>query len=221
MASRRSRERRLNIDDLFKEGCGPELPPALLRRVAVHEASHIVACIATDGKPHSGRILNRGQTGGDARVEFDEIHLWTLDRLETHLVVLLGGLFTEKVVLGAVSAGAGGTNESDLAICTSILGGAFTSTPLSGGLVYRCTAGDALVECDSEVANKVDARLKFVERRATALIARHKRSVLRIAEAFMTQRYLSGDDAERLFHAVRPSRTRRKRSVHLLEGASA
>jgi len=214
-AARRAARREgrpLNIDDLVKEGSGPALPPAVLRRVAVHEAGHIVACIATGGKPHSARILNRGQTGGDARVEFDENHVWTLDRLETHLVVLLGGLCAEKVVLGAASAGAGGTSESDLAICTSILGAAFTSTPLIGGLVYRCTAGDALarVEHDSELANEVDARLKLIERRATALIARHKRSVLRIAEALAAQRYLSGDDAKRLFRATRPSPTRSK-----------
>ncbi|WP_431203199.1 AAA family ATPase [Bradyrhizobium betae] len=83
--------RPLNVDDLVREGSGPALPQTVLRRVAVHEAGHVVASIATGGKPLSARILNRGQIGGDARLNFEESHVWTLDRLENHIIFLLGG----------------------------------------------------------------------------------------------------------------------------------
>jgi hypothetical protein len=199
--------RPLNMDDLVKEGSGPALPQAVLRRVAVHEAGHMVTCIAKGGKPLSARILNRGQIGGDARLNFDENHVWTLDRLETHIVFLLGGLCAEKVVLGSASTGAGGAQMSDLAICTSLLAAAFTSTPLLGGLVYRCADGEALamVSKDAALAKQVDGRLKMLERRATEIVTRHAAAVVRIADALMARRYVSGDEARDLFRAERPS----------------
>jgi hypothetical protein len=200
--------RPLNMDDLVTEGGGPALPQAVLRRVAVHEAGHMVACIATGGKPLSARILNRGQIGGDARLNFEESHVWTLDRLENHIVFLLGGLTAEKVILGSASTGAGGTQLSDLAISTSLLAAAFTSTPLLGGLVYRCADREALamVGRDTGLAKQVDDRLKMLERRATGIVTRHAAAVVRIADALVARRYVSGDEARDLFRGRAPVR---------------
>lgn len=193
--------RPLNVDDLVREGSGPALPQTVLRRIAVHEAGHMVACFATGGKPLSARILNRGHIGGDARLNFEENQVWTLDRLENHIVFLLGGLCAEKVILGSVSTGAGGTQRSDLAICTSLLAAAFTSTPLLGRLVYRCADGEALamVSRDAALAKQVDDRLKMLERRATGIVTRHAAAVVRIADALVARRYVSGDEAKDLF----------------------
>ncbi|MBJ7402721.1 MAG: AAA family ATPase [Bradyrhizobium sp.] len=193
--------RPLNVDDLVREGSGPALPQTVLRRIAVHEAGHMVACFATGGKPLSARILNRGHIGGDARLNFEENQVWTLDRLENHIVFLLGGLCAEKVILGSVSTGAGGTQRSDLAICTSLLAAAFTSTPLLGRLVYRCADGEALamVSRDAALAKQVDDRLKMLERRATGIVMRHAAAVVRIADALVARRYVSGDEAKDLF----------------------
>lgn len=106
-------------------------------------------------------------------------------------------------MLGSASTGAGGTPMSDLAICTAHLAAAFTSTPLLGGLVYRCIEGEALamVRNDAALAKQVDTRLKMLERRATRIVTRHATAVVRIADALLARRYLTGEEALDLFRA--------------------
>jgi hypothetical protein len=84
---------------------------------------------------------------------------------------------------------------------------AHTSTPLLGRLVYRSADSEALamVRDDPALAKAIDRQLQRLERRATALVTRHARAVIRIADALMIRRYLTGEETSDFFRAARPS----------------
>ena len=96
----------------------PEWPADVRRRVAYHESGHAIALLALGiGEP---KALSIGGTGGLAESDLGEMRAITRSHLEKFLVVLLAGRAAEQLAFGEATAGAGGSDESDLGRATAL-----------------------------------------------------------------------------------------------------
>lgn len=120
----RGRARRANrsIDlsdllDAVRNG-QPEWPADVRRRVAYHEAGHAVALLALGlAEP---KALSIGGAGGLAETDPGGMRAITRTHLERFLVALLAGRAAEQLTFGEATAGAGGSEESDLGRATAL-----------------------------------------------------------------------------------------------------
>jgi cell division protease FtsH len=119
-------------------GGEPEWSAEVRRCVAFHEAGHAVALLALDlAEPTA---LSIGGTGGLAESGLGEIQAQTRSHLETILIALLAGRAAEQLIFGEATAGAGGSEDSDLARATQLVTDLETSYGL-GSLGLICIAG--------------------------------------------------------------------------------
>ena len=112
--------RQLELADLLAavRSGEPEWPADVRRRVAYHEAGHAIALLALGiGEP---KALSIGGTGGFAESDLGEMRAITRSHLEKFLVVLLAGRAAEQLAFGEATAGAGGSDESDLGRATAL-----------------------------------------------------------------------------------------------------
>ena len=103
--------------DVIRDGA-PEVPLSVRKRLGYHEAGHAIASLAL----RTGKVLSLsiGSDGGLTRSEPDEMQVQTRAALEHYLVILLAGRAAEELVFGEATAGAGGSENSDLARATWI-----------------------------------------------------------------------------------------------------
>ena len=96
----------------------PAWPADVRRRVAYHEAGHAIAFLALGiAEP---KALSIGGTGGLAESDLGEMRAMTRSHLEKYLVALLAGRAAEQLTFGEATAGAGGSDESDLGRATML-----------------------------------------------------------------------------------------------------
>jgi cell division protease FtsH len=96
----------------------PEWPADVRRRVAYHEAGHAIAFLALGiAEP---KALSIGGTGGLAESHPGEMCAMTRSHLHKFLVALLAGRAAEQIIFGEATAGAGGSEESDLGRATAL-----------------------------------------------------------------------------------------------------
>lgn len=110
----------VRVQDLLKavRNGEPEWPADVRRRVAYHESGHAIALLALGiGEP---KALSIGGTGGLAESDLGEMRAITRSHLEKFLVVLLAGRAAEQLTFGEATAGAGGSDESDLGRATAL-----------------------------------------------------------------------------------------------------
>ncbi|MCA1536714.1 AAA family ATPase [Bradyrhizobium sp. NBAIM03] len=98
------------------------VPPAALKRIAIHEAGHVVVAIAAGvGRVRSVRIGGRQGAGGVTSIDPASSDLVTRQSIEKQVVGILAGRAAEIVLLGDPSAGSGGDERSDLALATRLV----------------------------------------------------------------------------------------------------
>ena len=137
----RTAARALDLADLLDavRGGEPDLPADVRRRVAHHEAGHAVALLALGiAEP---KALSIGAGGGLAESDLGEIQAQTRPHLEKYLVALLAGRAAEQLVFGEATAGAGGSENSDLARATQLATRIETAYGL-GSLGLVCIPGE-------------------------------------------------------------------------------
>jgi cell division protease FtsH len=196
-AARRAR-RPLAYADLetLLAGTRPPKPPAMRRRIAVHEAGHVLA-----------RLLHRVGTitlvtieglDGQGFVEsiMDDDAVDTQERCLAMLGVYLAGRAAEQVVFGTMLSGSGGSERSDLARATALAYameaslGFGTEMPL----LYRDIADQhAALRFDPGLARRVNARLETAEADVGRLIRRNRRRLDTIAETLLRHGTLEGE----------------------------
>ncbi|SFY33702.1 Peptidase family M41 [Paracoccus pantotrophus] len=116
-AAARGQKRAMTLDDL-RQVFRITHDPAIDRRVALHECGHAITCAALRLGPVRRVFLGRDGGGGTV-FDADAKH-GVLTDMQDRLVQLLAGRAAERLVLGDVSAGAGGSADSDLAQATMI-----------------------------------------------------------------------------------------------------
>ncbi|MEX6508643.1 AAA family ATPase [Jiella sp. M17.18] len=115
----RAASRDVSAADLMAAAVPPDTrPEAVRRRIAVHEAGHATAVLRQGRVPNSLSIACAG--GGRVVHEREQTEL-VLSELRAQLAVHLAGRAAEEIVLGAVSAGAGGVDASDLGQATKLV----------------------------------------------------------------------------------------------------
>jgi ATP-dependent Zn protease len=136
----RSQRRALTFQDVFLEivGTFPDPADPVTQRAAVHEAGHAV--LITMQAPHRPPLIALGQDramNGFATYVTDSRIAATRAVVDDVLVMLMGGRAAEEVMFGSVSAGAGGSADSDLAKATKLAVRAESSFGLGDtGLVW-------------------------------------------------------------------------------------
>lgn len=154
-----------------------------LRRVAVHEAGHVVAAFAQGDVPFFASVVSAWGTQGSVSYDPKRSTVFTTDTLRAQLTRLLAGRAAEEVVLGSVSTGSGGGPRSDLALATglavTIAGTSGLTTLLYDQSPDRRTVADILSCAYAET---------------TKIVVRHERSLAALASLLVDRRVLLRSD---------------------------
>ena len=191
--ARRSR-RPLRIEDLEAAiaTLRPPATPGIRWRIAVHESGHaIVAHTLGRGRP---RFMALSGSGGSVErdcVSDDQ----TRDAFDAELACILAGRAAERLMLGSVSAGAGGAADSDLARASA----AACAMELSFGLgqcpVWITTPDRAIFRLPDDAALKrvVEARLLAAEATALDILRDRQGTLTALAKALLSRGFLDAD----------------------------
>lgn len=173
----------------------PRLVAPDLRRLAIHEAGHILAAHVL-GRPRPIRAWIGPQGAGvTAPVEAS----YTAATAHAELAALLAGREAERAVLGDVSSGAGaGGAESDLAKATLLAASIATEwhleTPADAAPLWRTAERHVAAPdwSDRRAADAVDRLLAAAQARAADLVRRHPGHLTYITDALLRDRDLDG-----------------------------
>ncbi len=193
--ARRAR-RQLVFSDVFDllATARPERSQALRWCMAVHEAGHAVARLVLD----LGRITSigiDGPAGGYTQGKTATTETETEAVFNGLLAVSLAGRAAEEKLLGCVSAGAGGSPDSDMGKATTLA--LAMETELGFGetwpLLYRQADNQTtLLAYNPLLAEEVNARLEAAYARARELIRRNEDAIRFLADALMRHDTLEG-----------------------------
>lgn len=164
--------------------------PRILWRVALHEAGHAVVTVA----------LGLGQiTRMTLTVHKGEIHHRRaaseslLADIEADICCDLAGRAAERLVLGTISAGAGGPVQSDLAMATVRALKIETAYGLGMDGPVWMEAPPAQMLQNSHLRDRVRQRIDHAEKRAGKILAAHRSALEALARELMAERSLGGD----------------------------
>lgn len=162
--------------------------PNLLWRMALHEAGHAVVGAALGlGAINSMKITAQG---GEIRRRIVPTELLLSD-IEALICYDLAGRAAERLVLGTISAGAGGPEQSDLAIATDRALKIETTYGLGvDGPVWLDAPGTLLLQ-NNHLRGRVRQRLDRAELRAGKILAQHRKTLEALAEALLAERSLN------------------------------
>lgn len=204
-ARRRARagKRGLSVDDLVAEVRGPGgRVPEALRVSAVHEAGHAVAlAVLAPGRLLSATIRETEWTLGAVQAQPDD-GLPTRDGLMVRLAVLLAGRAAEELLLGEVSANAGGGENSDLAKATSLAASMLTAYGLDDqiGLLWLGEATphnlDILMRLRPGLEQRVQAILNDAYARSREIVEGTRGTVQAVADLLLERETLTGAEVE-------------------------
>lgn len=208
----RSESRAMVLDDLIAEvrGTSAATPHDWLRRFAVHEAGHVLAIL--HDRPEDLTMVTVRQTarsGGGILTSNDDRRPITPPELECNLILLLAGRAAEEVILGSVSAGAGGSETSDLARATALATAASTAWGLTGdGLLWQGipepTTVGSMLALRPDLAQGVKTKLADAYSAAKGLVTRHRDLVEKIADHLVEHETLDGNDVRALAGMTTP-----------------
>lgn len=202
----RREKRALTYDDIESLLTGAKQPRSgtLLRRIAIHEAGHVVCRlhlrlgaiieITIDG-PDGGHTM--GTASQDEQTE---------ELLTTILVATLAGRAAEEEILGSATLNSGGSERSDLAFGTKL---ALDMETIYGfgrkwPLLYRkADSGIAGLGSDRDLAERVNARLASAYRTARAIVRTQKAAIDFLATVLLGEESLEGQELDAVLDQVR------------------
>lgn len=202
--------RPINIQDLLDavRNGQSEWPADVRRRVAYHEAGHAIAFLALGiAEP---KALSIGGTGGLAESDLGEMRAITRSHLEKFLVALLAGRAAEQLTFGEATAGAGGSDDSDLGRATMLATrletdyglGTFGLVCIPGG-----SSGRDLLLLDT-LRSAVGGTIDRAYATALELLGRNQHALEALAAALFAAGYLDRTDIQAiLVHSPLVSQT--------------
>jgi len=202
----RKHKRPLRSEDLLAvlEENTTGIRPNLRRRMAIHEAGHGTAAVLLQvSRNVSISLLHHGLR--TPVTYFDpEVEAVTLDVIERRIAVALAGRAAEQVLLGDVTAGAGGPDTSDLAVANRMAFQAVAAWGISRPDAlqwYGDCPPEQLLAVRPDLADEVHGLLQRAYTRALELIERHRDRVQAIADALLHKRVLTHEDIAALLEA--------------------
>ncbi|WP_232419310.1 AAA family ATPase [Paracoccus sp. N5] len=199
-ATARGQKRAMTLDDL-RQVFVLDHDPAIDRRVALHECGHAIACAALRLGPVRRIFLGRDGDGGTV-FDADAKH-GLLSDLQDRLVQMLAGRAAERLILGDVSAGAGGSADSDLARATMIATSIQTRYGLGAQGPVWTADPDTLIALDPDVLFRVRRELEAAEKRAAQILSTHRSLLEEMAETLMASRDMDRTEAQDWLARVR------------------
>ena len=200
----RSEGRAIRLQDLLLQVAPPLLlSDADLWRIAVHEAAHAV--VAT--QVGAGEVVSLILGAKGARVNFlEEDGLTTRESNRLLILRKLAGRAGEEVIIGSVSAGAGGGADSDLGSTTALIAASHLSHGLGPSLASIAKPDDALA-----VALRSPALLSMIDREmkehysiAIELVKKHDNEIVLVAKALIEERMLSSQRFQEILQSAVP-----------------
>ena len=176
----------------------------VLWRIALHEAGHAVAGAALGLGATQSIVIT--QNGGQIQRRHTPTESLLSD-IEAAITYSLAGRAAEKLVLGEVSAGAGGAEASDLALATRAALQLETTLGLGfEGLVWNA-ASDAKHLQTPAIHNRVRQRLVRAEQRAVTLLAQHRDILEGLARDLVEKRTMQESDIHHWLQEISDSAT--------------
>jgi hypothetical protein len=173
----------------------PELSIDFRRRLATHEAGHAVAMLAFGERDPVALLI--GGDGGLAQSEVTELRAYTREHLDNHIVMLLAGRAAEELVFGNCTAGAGGSERSDLGLATELAIDLETTLGLGrSGLVRLPTDSARDLILHQHLHDAVQATLDAAYVRALDVLAANRPTLEALADALFEAGYLDRAEIE-------------------------
>lgn len=187
-------------------GSRPARSPSMRRRMAIHEAGHVVARLAYDLGAVTLVTIDGRDGHGFVESIVDEASVQTEDRLAYLIQVYLAGRAAELAVCGEALAGSGGSGKSDLARASALAYALEASLGYGGTmpLLYR-DPDDYIAEIrfDPDLAARVNARLEAAHRAVTSLIRNNLDALHRLANTLIRHGTLEGDGLDEVLAVVK------------------
>ena len=178
-----------------------EADQALDWRIALHECGHAIVATALALGPVTRIMLE--PLGGET-VTQNRRNQSLLRDVHAGIACLMAGRAAERLVLGEISAGAGGSRQSDLARATNMALQIDHQMGLGAyGPVWRGDA-DGLALHDPAQRQRVQQRLLNAETLATRILQRHQPELEIMAKALMEDRELVGKRLEEMLESITP-----------------
>jgi cell division protease FtsH len=183
----------------------PTISPEKRRRIAVHEAGHVLARILLGLGELTAVTIDTASGGFTESTSPDDL-VDTAEQCEHYLLVTMAGRAAEQVVYGSTLSGSGGFAHSDLAKATQLA----TAMEVSLGfgkrlpLLYRDPDHwQAMIRQDRELALHVHRRLDRAEAAARKLVRCHRSQLEMIADELEARGTLEGPELAALVKRVR------------------
>ncbi|MBU2935131.1 MULTISPECIES: AAA family ATPase [Pacificibacter] len=173
----------------------------LLWRIAVHEAGHAIIAAALNLGPVTS--LRVSPDGGQVTCQFKPNESLLSD-FEAQIAYSLAGRAAERLVLGDISAGAGGSETSDLALATKAAIQIETTLGLGeGGALWHAKPNEAL-RATTRLRARLRHRLDHAEQRATTLLTEYRDQLEALARELLHQRSMRAAEIEPWLRDVTP-----------------
>lgn len=175
-------------------GHRPPVPYDVRWRLAIHESGHAVVHHALRLGAIMGLTID-AKDGGHNAVTFATNAPDTEAWYERLLAMLMAGRAAELIVLKTVSAGSGGTEESDLARATRVALDMEQALGFGGRhpLLYLGHKDPtAILSRDADLAERVHRRLEFAQAHATEVILKNRRAFDRLVRELFDAQALDG-----------------------------
>jgi ATP-dependent Zn protease len=204
----RREQRQLCYADLDRlvSSSRPMFPPQKRRRIAVHEAGHVLARILLDVGALFVVTIDGQEGDGFTEATLPDDVIDTIERCEHYLQVQMAGRAAEQVVYRSALSGSGGSARSDLAKATQIAAVMETSLGFGGRrplLYHDPDHWQSMIRQDARLAQRVSARLERAEKLARKLVRRNRDRLDMIADELAARGTLEGPDLATLVERVR------------------
>ncbi|WP_137134463.1 ATP-dependent Zn protease [Rhizobium sp. FKY42] len=173
----------------------PQLPYDLRWRFAIHEAGHAVVHHALRLGPIHGLNIDTPSGGGYSQLGFTASGSDTLGYREDMLAMLMAGRAAEQIVVGAVSSGSGGAENSDLARATKMALAMERSLGFGAiqPLLYRDDKDPtAVLDGNPDLAARIHARLETALARAVEVLSKNRDKLDALIKALFDAQALDG-----------------------------
>ncbi len=184
----------------------PTMSPEKRRRVAVHEAGHLLLRVLLGVGEVT--LVTIEAVGGDAFTESigAEGMIETPQACEDYLAVIMGGRAAEQVVYGSALAGSGGSSQSDLAQATRLATVMEISLGFGGRhplLYHDPDHWQKLLRQDARLARRVHVRIEKAERRARQSVRQNRERLEFVIDELLKHGTLEGEELKCLLQNLR------------------
>uniref|UniRef100_UPI003AA9B647 AAA family ATPase n=1 Tax=Thioclava sp. TaxID=1933450 RepID=UPI003AA9B647 len=165
----------------------PAMAPGQIKRMAVHEAGHLLAAFQLLPTPPTSASI--GPSGGTMELPIQPAITETDFRAA--MIIRLAGRAAELATFGDASIGAGGTEQSDLALATRIAIDAVTRHAMfSSDLLWTPVAPEHHLTMPKHLRLRVTDLLDTANAAARQIVADYPQAIETIAQALIEHREL-------------------------------